>query len=104
MADDGAHDAAHGTRARLVSISEDQDEKGALYLERLSDGTVNEWERRVPAWRGAITWDTNQFGWGKAIVDDDIFISAPGDQGTEVEGVFRSGTVFIYQYAAGVGL
>ncbi len=40
--------------------------------------------------RGATT-----FGWGKAIVDDYLFISAPGDPGDE--GVFRSGTVFIYK-------
>ena len=32
-------------------LSDDGDEKGAIYLESLSDGTVYEWERRVPAWR-----------------------------------------------------
>ena len=29
----------------------DGDEKGAIYLESQSDGTVYEWERRAPAWR-----------------------------------------------------
>ena len=32
-------------------VSDDGEEKGALYLEKLSDGTVYKWARRVPAWR-----------------------------------------------------
>ena len=32
-------------------VSDDGEEKGAIYLESLSDGTVYEWERCVPAWR-----------------------------------------------------
>ena len=53
-----------------------------------------------------ITWDTNQFGWGSAIVDDYIFISAPGDQrpgdqDLTLSWLFRAGRVFIYQYVSG---
>ena len=56
----------------------------------------------------AITWDTNQFGWGKAIVDEYIFISAPGDQQSASTDpndpadpwLFRAGTVHIHKYVA----
>jgi len=53
-----------------------------------------------------IDWDTNQFGWGKAIIDaihhvnqpalpGFVILGQPGDQGTE--GIFRWGTVHIYE-------
>ena len=55
----------------------------------------------------AITWG-NGFGVGKAIVDEYIFISAPGDQqGASTDPkdpadpwLFRAGTVHIYKYVA----
>jgi len=43
-----------------------------------------------------IDWDSNQFGWGKAIVGNLVVIGQPGDQGAE--GIFRWGTVHIYEY------
>ena len=72
-----------------------------------------------PPNRAEITWDTNQFGWGSAIVGNYIFISSPGDQRTydattpfpdgcgEVNGppcpngepfIFRRGAVHVYEY------
>ena len=54
-------------------VSDDGEEKGAIYLESQSDGTVYEWERCVPAWRlvGKQARDPDETG-GERPVQPDV--------------------------------